>query len=188
MLIQYKAGGSHRAGYHFASSPLLSCVSRVPEGIETGGESALADSEPVSTLTHMIECGRANGPGPANLHRSNIMAEQAQVNPNWEPRYQKIRENLYIPIGTKFLAQMVAAGMLSEDEANRSRWKIKLIEPFVTRMVANMVKGSLKYTTDDWLSETWQDMGLDDADMEFKADGINYGLLFEDYRRKEGLI
>ncbi len=109
--------------------------------------------------------------------------EQAKVNPNWERRYNQIREHLTIPIDTSFLAAMVGTGDLTMDQANRSRWKIKLIEPFVTRMVVNMIKGSIKYTTDDWSAETWQDMGMDD-----KADGINYGLLFEDYLHKEGLI
>ena len=117
------------------------------------------------------------------LNSQPASTEQAKVNPNWERRYNQIRERLTIPIDTSFLAAMVGTGDLTMEQANRSRWKIKLIEPFVTRMVVNMIKGSIKYTTDDWSAETWQDMGMDD-----KADGINYGLLFEDFLRKAGKI
>ena len=107
----------------------------------------------------------------------------ASINEGWEERYKPIRDTHHNPIPVGFLAHMVADGTLSMDEANRSRWKIKLLEPFVTRMIVNMIKGSLKYTSDDWSDEVWEDMGKDD-----KADGINYDLLWQDKLRKEGKI
>lgn len=83
----------------------------------------------------------------------------------------------------KILDPLLGNGLITEDEYDRSMWKIKLIEPFLTRMVVNMLKGSIKYTTDTWDAATWQDMGLDD-----KADGVNYELLFHQYLRVQGVI
>ncbi len=74
-------------------------------------------------------------------------------------------------------------GLISQEEADRSAWKIKLIEPMVTRRVINMIKGTIKYTSDDWSAETWQDMGMDD-----KADGDNYDVLFLNWLREQGYI
>jgi hypothetical protein len=111
------------------------------------------------------------------------MTQQAQVNEGWEERYHHIRENFYQTINTGFLSDMVVDGALSASEATRAQWKIKLLEPFVTRLVVNMIKGTIKYTSDDWSEETWQDMGRDD-----KADSINYDLLFQDWMRERGYI
>lgn len=112
------------------------------------------------------------------------MTQQAQVNPGWEERYQAVRDRVHIELPSYDILQgLHITGVITSDEMMRSSWKIRLLEPFVTRMVVNMIKGSIKYTTDDWSEATWQDMGMDD-----KADSINYELLFQDWMRKQGYI
>ena len=100
---------------------------------------------------------------------------QVEVNPGWEAKYQEVLK--YIPniIGERLhpiINQMVADGLITAGEAARSKWKISLLEPVVQRMIANMIKGTLKYPTDDWPIETWMSMSLDDM-----ADSVNYTLL-----------
>lgn len=112
------------------------------------------------------------------------MTQQAEVNSGWEHDYQRIRNMVRVdlPMDT-IMSALYNRGLLDTKQIARSRWKIKLLEPFVTRMVVNMIKGTIKYTSNEWSADTWQDMGMDD-----KVDSINYGLLFEDYLRKEGKI
>ncbi len=109
----------------------------------------------------------------------------ATVNPGWEERYAKLLASFpQINLeANKIALSLIAAGVCTEEEAARAQWKIRLIEPFVTRLVVNMIKGSMKYTTDNWSGDTWSEMGMDD-----QADGVNYGLLFKDHLRKEGLL
>ena len=145
-------------------------------------------TQPDNQLIHPAGCACAQcvsptGYGPDLIEPPATVPSQAEVNPGWEARYQIVRNRVHISIDTKFLAQLGADGIITGPEVGRSRWKIALLEPFVTRMVVNMLKGSIKYTTDDWSAETWQDMGMDD-----KADGVNYELLFHEYLRKEGKI
>jgi len=106
------------------------------------------------------------------------------VNEGWEINYQVIRSRTQVTINTAaILNPLLADNIITEDEFARSVWKIKLIEPFLTRMVVNMIKGSLKYPTDTWDAATWQDMGMDD-----KADGVNYELLFHQFLRTQEVI
>lgn len=112
------------------------------------------------------------------------MTQQAEVNPGWERDYQTIRNIVSVELPMDDIMELLYnRGLLDTKQISRARWKIKLLEPFVTRMVVNMIKGTIKHTSDNWSAETWQDMGIDN-----KADAINYGLLFEDYLRKEGKI
>ena len=98
---------------------------------------------------------------------------QVEVNPGWEERYEAIKGRVYIQLyPAPILRSLLSDGLITDSEYKRAIWKIHLIEPFVTRQVMNMIKGTLKYPTDDWSDEVWKDMGLDD-----KADSVNYDLL-----------
>lgn len=115
----------------------------------------------------------------------------AEVNLGWEEKYQEIRNSAYLKefhddlnlITGHLVDNLFRQGLLTSDQGTRSLWKIKLLYPFITRMCINMMKGSIKYTTNDWSSETWADMGMDD-----KADSVNYDVLFQDHLRKEGKL
>ncbi len=105
------------------------------------------------------------------------------VNEGWEDRYERVKHRTRVQIDPHpILDPLLADNIITEEEWHRSEWKIELIEPFLTRMVVNMVKGTLKYPRDDWDAATWKDMGMDD-----KADSVNYDLL-EDHFREQGMI
>jgi len=108
----------------------------------------------------------------------------ATVNEGWQERFQEITQWVEEhPSDVWYAARdLYRSGIISKEEGERSTWKINLIEPFVRRMVLNMIKGTIKYPSDDWTADVWQDMGLDD-----KADSINYELLFHNYLRKQGV-
>ena len=103
------------------------------------------------------------------------------VNPGWATRYEEIKSRTHISLDQAILLvnQMVADGLLTTEERTRVGWKVKLLEPFVTRLVLNMIKGTVKYPTDDWPTNTWMDMGMDD-----KADAVNYELLKDNHVAK----
>lgn len=115
------------------------------------------------------------------------MSTQAEPNPGWEDRYKEIAEYIadegMVFNPDSLLIELEGASLITRDEFVRSSWKIRLIRPFLTRMVLNMIKGSIKYPTDDWSTKIWQSMGMDD-----KVDSVNYDLLFEDHLRRLGVL
>ena len=98
------------------------------------------------------------------------------VTPGWESRYTQIRTFIRVDLSKVItdIFLLADAGIISMEEAKRSAGKVKLLEPFVTRLVTNMVKGTLKYPTDNWDINTWLDMGMDD-----QADSVNYSILLK---------
>lgn len=105
-------------------------------------------------------------------------------NAGWEARYEAIKPKVWVRVdAARILYYLELEGLITRAEADRALWKIALIEPFVTQMALNMVKGTIKYPNDDWSIETWSDMGLDD-----KADSVNYDLLRDNALRQAGLI
>ena len=112
---------------------------------------------------------------------------QVEVNPGWEARYQQVLDEIP-PVLTEGRTQLmldwlVAHKLLTPAEAERSSWKIALLEPVVRRMIANMIKGTLKHPSDDWPLDTWVAMSMDDT-----ADMVNYSLLTQDKLRKMGVL
>lgn len=110
------------------------------------------------------------------------------TNPGWEERYEKIRAAVETRERkscepTKILNYLLSSHLITMDEYTRGWWKTQLLEPFIIRLVVNMVKGTVKYPTDDWPAEAWQDFGMDDT-----ADSVNYSLLFQDKLRKAGKL
>lgn len=98
---------------------------------------------------------------------------KSQINEGWETRYEEIKSFVHVSIDTGgILTTLYHRDLITDTEIERSSWKINLIEPFLTRMVLNMIKGTIKYSTDNWSTEAWQDMGMDDM-----ADSVNYTLL-----------
>ena len=107
-----------------------------------------------------------------------------ETNEGWEQRYEAVKDAVVVSIHPgKILDALISQDLITYPEYERAMWKITLIEPFVTRMVVNMLKGTVKYPSDDWPAETWQDMGLDD-----KVDGINYELLLHHHLHQEGKL
>lgn len=110
------------------------------------------------------------------------MSASIEVNRGWEERYKDIQNKLEVHLMPGVILTSIH-GLISEDERTRSLWKIRLVEPFVHRMVLNMIKGTIKYPTDDWPAEVWEDMGMDD-----QADSVNYSILLRDHLRERGVL
>tara|TARA_Y100000310_G_scaffold336580_1_gene421527 strand:- start:1099 stop:1443 length:345 start_codon:yes stop_codon:yes gene_type:complete len=72
--------------------------------------------------------------------------------------------------------------MLGVENTDRLTFKLELVAKLATKLAWNMVKGTLKYPTDDYPIQLWSDMGIDDG-----ADNLNYQLLLRDKLEKEGL-
>ena len=69
---------------------------------------------------------------------------------------------------------------LSDDEYLRIRDKLQLVKQIAAKLAANMVKGTLKYDTDEWSVDQWLDYATDDA-----VDTVNYLFLMKDERERE---
>jgi len=106
------------------------------------------------------------------------------VNPGWAGRYREIQKQVYVEIpAASLLYKLETKGLLNADEVSRSLPKLALLEPIITRMVVNMIKGTVKYPTDDWSLDTWIDMGMDDL-----VDSLNYSALLQHSIKQQGLI
>jgi hypothetical protein len=108
-----------------------------------------------------------------------------EVNEGWEARYQNIKEH-YPSTGSgytpgHYIDTLYGAGMLTLEECSRSLWKLELIRPFLARMILNMVKGTLKYPSDDLTGDAWAEGALDD-----RVDSVNWQLLWENHVRNQG--
>jgi hypothetical protein len=110
----------------------------------------------------------------------------AKVNDGWEEIYEIIRrdtEGMELFDTVKLLDFLNSNNLITTEQRDRSGWKINILQPFMLRLAVNMIKGSVKYTSDDWSDEVWRDMGMDD-----KADSINYDYLWQYKLRNEGKI
>lgn len=77
------------------------------------------------------------------------------------------------------LMQGELIAQLTQEEYSRLRPKLRLVEEVAAKLAANMLKGTLKYDTDDYEIEKWLEMGIDDT-----ADGLNYQMLLRDKMRR----
>jgi len=66
---------------------------------------------------------------------------------------------------------------LSDTEWERLVPKLRMIQKIAKKMALNMLKGTLKYTIDDWPMHIWEKMGDDDL-----VDAVMYRALERDAR------
>ena len=92
---------------------------------------------------------------------------------NWRERVEKLCDARWfsVHIGTS----MFVEGNLSEEERLRLDDKLALVKKAASLMAAGMLKGVLKYDTDDYPVETWLAHVLDEG-----ADQMNYQMLLAD--------
>ena len=115
------------------------------------------------------------------------MSTQVEANKGWEERFNAIREHttgepiLFYP--HTLLSELETRGLITHSEWMRATRKMHLIRPFVQKMVLNMLKGTVKYSHDNWSTETWHEMSTDD-----KVDSINYDLLLWDHLLRTGKL
>lgn len=69
---------------------------------------------------------------------------------------------------------------LNDSEDKRMETKLKLVQQIAAKLATNMVKGTLKYDTDDWSVDQWLEYAIDDS-----CDTTNYLHLMKEARKKE---
>jgi hypothetical protein len=90
----------------------------------------------------------------------------------WQEKLEKIDKSGLIEIGIYGVYDLTIANLLTEDEYKRLVPKLDMVRELAQKLALNMVKGTLKYNTDDWSMAEWFAFGIDDA-----ADSLNYWLL-----------
>ena len=101
----------------------------------------------------------------------------AKPNANWQERVAELCDPGLFGVDIYYYEN----GTLSAEEHKRLYDKLRLIESAARLMAAGMLKGVLKYPTDDYSLDTWLAHVEDDV----VADGTNYLLLLIDKLRKE---
>ena len=85
-----------------------------------------------------------------------------KTNPDWEQRLQQIKADCVNPDGSSNLFGMTAfitQGLrphLSDEERERLVVKMRLVAKAATLMMEEMLKGTVKYSTDRWESADWE--------------------------------
>lgn len=75
---------------------------------------------------------------------------------------------------------VIPDGYLSDEETARLEPKMDMVNNVARRLVAAMIKGTVKYAHDAWSVDEWIDYGYDDA-----SDTLLYLELAKDRRRKD---
>ena len=110
----------------------------------------------------------------------DITGTMHQSIPDWQPRVEALckPERFEVSINPDYMT----CQSLTEEERERLRWKLKLVERFASYMAAGMLKGTLKYSTDAYGVDKWMAHLLGEG-----ADQANYQLLLaNDYFESTG--
>ena len=96
----------------------------------------------------------------------------AAINENWEARYDKlINEDCF---SVNIFLEFALTDNLTEDEIDRLQIKLYPIEDLAKRLAVAMLKGTLKYPTDNRTVEEWAAFEEDEF-----FDLVNYRLLLK---------
>lgn len=101
---------------------------------------------------------------------ADITGLQAQPIPGWEKRVRELCKPTEFPVSLNVSATIWDA--LSITERQRLFRKLRLVEQAAQWMAAGMLKGTLKYESDDYPLEQWFAHLLGEG-----ADQMNYQLL-----------
>jgi len=108
----------------------------------------------------------------ANEKKVDITGLMVEATPGWEARVKELckAENFGVSIYTAGLH-----GKITEEERTRLLKKLKLVERAASYMAAGMLKGTIKYPTDDVPLEQWVAHVVGEG-----ADQMNYQILLAD--------
>ena len=106
--------------------------------------------------------------------------KRLETNEGWENRYEQINEPSYFEVVIFPFVNILYR--LDKTEAERLQKKLKLLENYTRKLAVGMLKGTLKYPTDNWTVEQWMHEEEDE-----EIDRINYRLLKQDAIAKEEL-
>jgi hypothetical protein len=88
----------------------------------------------------------------------------------WEERLVKVDTALDVWL----MWRMRLGADLGEDEVKRMEPKVKIVERAARKMLLNMIKGTLKYPSDEYDVRTWLRLLQDDG-----TDSLMYSYLLE---------
>lgn len=112
-------------------------------------------------------------------HREHvdITGLMSQPKKGWEERTKKLATTDYFKVVIE--THPVLLANLTFEEQERLQVKIKLVEEWAEYMAAGMVKGTVKYKTDEYELKTWMAHIIGEG-----ADQANYQILmFDSWRR-----
>lgn len=96
----------------------------------------------------------------------------------WEKRVEKLCDPEYWFVQLHLRSDIL--DKLSGEEQDRLEGKIQLVQRFAAYMAAGMLKGTLKYSNDDYSLETWFAHLIGEG-----ADQANYQILLENAFREK---
>lgn len=88
----------------------------------------------------------------------------------WQKRVEELAKPEYWDVSLAPRVEMTE--QLSDDEFRRLAKKVKMVKEAVKWMLAGMVKGTVKYSSDDWTLERWMAHLVGEG-----ADQMNYQIL-----------
>lgn len=113
-----------------------------------------------------------------NERTKEVMGIQSESNSDWQTRAKLMCDPNEWSIEIQPSDQLL--DLLSADELRRMHTKVHLVMDFAQRMLAGMVKGTIKYPTDDYTFERWMSHLVSE-----QADQANYTILLEHAHQKK---
>ena len=103
--------------------------------------------------------------------------KRLETKENWEARYEKLANADNFRVNIKLVLALDA--QLSTSELLRTYNKLKLVEAYAAKLAVGMLKGTLKYPSDDWNIEQWLENEEDEI-----IDQTNYRLLRQEAQKR----
>jgi len=114
----------------------------------------------------------------AEEKKVDITGLMVEATPGWEARVKELCKAEFFQASIEISEALL--DKLSFDERKRLYKKLKLVEQAATYMAAGMLKGTLKYPTDNLTVEQWMAHVVGEG-----ADQFNYEILLADAFFKE---
>ncbi len=111
----------------------------------------------------------------------DITGLMVEATPGWEARVKELCKPKYFQVGIHINPEL--DNQISPEEFARLRKKLDLVQQAAEYMAAGMLKGTLKYPTDDIPLERWVAHVVGEG-----ADQMNYQILLADAFFKQGQV
>lgn len=109
----------------------------------------------------------------------DVTGTMAQGVENWQQRTEALAKPEYWGVDISMSEHLIVG--LTTSEINRLEKKVAMVRDCAKYMLAGMVKGTVKYTSDDWTLERWMAHMIGEG-----ADQMNYQLLlFNKYHEEK---
>ena len=99
----------------------------------------------------------------------DITGLMVEATPGWEARVKELAKPAHFVVD---IYPIGLSGKITDEEFSRLHKKLKLVAEAATYMAAGMLKGTIKYPTDDLPLDTWMAHVIGEG-----ADQMNYQIL-----------